>query len=181
MLDKLYANIGEKIKYWAKWIFIIETISAVIGAVSLMVNDAFFYGWNCLIVGPIVAFVSTSLLYAFGEIAEDISLMRQKYVGDKATQPQTPSASKKAPTPTVPNKVPEPHTKKETDTLKQADLQSIWDHWKEEDTSIGQCEVCGAKRQFLAYAEYIEDGQTQQKNLCCDCFLRRDCKPATHT
>ena len=83
MLDNLYSNIGAKIKSWAKWICVVETISAIIGGITLMAEEEFLYGLLCLIIGPIVAFVSTWLLYAFGEIAEDIGLMRQKYVGDK--------------------------------------------------------------------------------------------------
>jgi hypothetical protein len=33
MLEKLYENIGEKIKNWAMWLFILEAISAVVGGI----------------------------------------------------------------------------------------------------------------------------------------------------
>ena len=172
MLDNLYSNIGAKIKNWAKWICVVETISAIIGGISLMVEEEFLYGLLCLIVGPIVAFVSTWLLYAFGEITEDIGLMRQKYVGDKVIKQQ-----KKGKTATHPT--PKPLTAEEISLAKQAEIRNMWDHWNEEDSSVGRCDVCGTKNQFLVYAEYQESDSIQQKNLCFECFSHRKCKPVT--
>ena len=172
MLDNLYLNIGAKIKNWAKWICIVETISAIIGGITLMVEEEFLYGLLCLIVGPIVAFVSTWLLYAFGEITEDISLMRQKYVGDKVIEQQ-----RKETTATHPR--PEPLTVKKLNPAKQAEIKNMWDHWNEEDSSIGRCDVCGTKNQFLVFAEYQEGNNIHQKNLCFECFSHRECKPVT--
>ena len=45
MSQNLYENIGGKIKNWSKWIFIIEAISAIIGGIVLMANDAAFIGF----------------------------------------------------------------------------------------------------------------------------------------
>ena len=78
MFDNLYDNIGAKIKNWAKWIFIIEAISAIIGGIGLMANDAAFIGFIVLICGPLVAWVSSWLLYAFGELVEDVHAIRNK-------------------------------------------------------------------------------------------------------
>lgn len=173
MLDNLYSNIGARIKSWAKWICIVETISAIIGGIALMAEDEVLYGLLCFVAGPIVAFVSTWLLYAFGEITEDIGLMRQKYVGDKMIEQQKEKVS----TP------PQAHTTPITEELpaaKRAEIQKAWDHWNEEHSSIGRCEVCGTKGQFLVYAEFQENGQTLQKNLCFKCFSHRECKPVIH-
>ena len=60
---------------------------------------------------------------------------------------------------------------------KQAKAQNMWDHWNEEHSSIGRCEVCGAKGQFVVFAEFQENDQTFQKNLCFECFSHRECKP----
>ena len=165
MLDDLYRNVGAKIKSWAKWMFILEAISAIIGGILLWGNEKILYGLLCMIAGPIVAFVSTWLLYAFGEITEDIGLMRQKYVGDKVIETQKEYLQPKP-------KQPAPPTAEELCATEQA-----WDHWNEEHTSIGRCEVCGTKGQFLVYAEFQENGQTHQKNLCFECFSHRECKP----
>ena len=173
MLDNLYSNIGAKIKSWAKWICVVETISAIIGGITLMAEEVFLYGLLCLIIGPIVAFVSTWLLYAFGEITEDIGLMRQKYVGDKVIETQKEYVQPKP-------KQPTPPTAEELCAAEQAKIRNMWDRWNEEQTSIGRCEVCGTKGQFLVYAEFQENGQTHQKNLCFECFSHRECKPVIH-
>lgn len=172
MLDNLYSNIGAKIKNWAKWICTAETVFAIIGGIILMAEEEVLYGLLCLLVGPIVAFVSTWILYAFGEITEDIGLLRKKYVGDKVIEQQ------KKETKTT-HQTSEPPTEKEIILAKQAKSRDMWDHWSEEDNSIGQCEVCGTKRQFLVFAEYQEGDSLQQKKLCFECFSHRECKPVT--
>jgi hypothetical protein len=72
MLDNLYENIGSKIKNWAKWIFVIEAIGAVITGLVLLFTDEdlILYGLLTLVCGPIVAFVGSWILYAFGELVE---------------------------------------------------------------------------------------------------------------
>ena len=76
MLDKLYTDIGAKIKNWAKWIFIVESIAAIITGIALMFEDAVFIGFIVLICGPLVAWVSSWILYAFGEFVEDTKAIR---------------------------------------------------------------------------------------------------------
>ena len=81
MLDDLYENIGEKIKGWAKWIFIVESIAAIITGIALMFEDAAFIGFIVLICGPLVAWVSSWLLYAFGELV-DKTAANEKHTKD---------------------------------------------------------------------------------------------------
>ena len=80
MLDNLYENIGGKIKNWAKWIFIIEAIGAIITGLVLLCTDEdlILYGLLTLVCGPIVAWVSSWILYAFGELVEDVHAIRNK-------------------------------------------------------------------------------------------------------
>ena len=80
MLDNLYENIGSKIKNWAKWIFIVEAIGAIITGVVLMATDEdlIVYGLLTLVCGPIIAWVGSWILYAFGELVEDIHAIRNK-------------------------------------------------------------------------------------------------------
>ena len=72
MLDNLYENIGGKIKNLAKWIFIVEAIGAIItGLVFLFTDEDFIlYGLLIMILGPIVAWVGSWILYAFGELVD---------------------------------------------------------------------------------------------------------------
>ena len=80
MLDNLYTNIGGKIKNWAKWIFIIEAIGTIITGLVLLSTDEDLigYGLLTLVCGPIVAWVGSWLLYAFGELVEDVHAIRNK-------------------------------------------------------------------------------------------------------
>lgn len=94
MLDNLYENIGGKIKNWAKWIFIVESICAIIAGLVLFSEaeyDEIFilYGFLAIILGPVVAWVGSWLLYAFGEMVEDLHAIRKKESPPiKTTQPQ---------------------------------------------------------------------------------------------
>ena len=70
LLDGLYENIGKKIKDWAKWIFVLEAIAAVISGLALLFDggDGWLIGLLLILAGPLVALVSTWLLYGFGEL-----------------------------------------------------------------------------------------------------------------
>ena len=84
MLDNLYENIGSKIKNWAKWIFVIEAIGAVITGLVLLFTDEdlILYGLLTLVCGPIVAWVGSWILYAFGELVEDVGRIRKHFIPD---------------------------------------------------------------------------------------------------
>lgn len=81
MLDNLYDNIGSKIKHWAKWVFIVEAIASVIGAICVMVSAedswVLVVGAIALVVGPFVAWVSSWLLYGFGEIIVKVTAIER--------------------------------------------------------------------------------------------------------
>lgn len=66
----MYDNIGEKIKGLAKSIFIVEAISAIITGTVLLANEFILAGFLTLFCGPIVAWVSSWILYAFGELVD---------------------------------------------------------------------------------------------------------------
>ena len=121
-MDGLYGNIGQKIKNWAGWIFIIEAIAAVISGIVMIVQDSdnALLGFITIAVGPFVAFVSTWLLYGFGDLIENTALIKEKLYGEgddavivttdtntrkpSITQPQATNSddSKVAPPPTGP-------------------------------------------------------------------------------
>ena len=89
--DRYFTNIGTKLKNWAKWIFIVEAVAALIAAPItalcfwVMAIDSYYYGfeyflYGCLIllslpIALAVALVSTWPLYAFGELVERVSSM----------------------------------------------------------------------------------------------------------
>ncbi len=73
-VDSWYADIGKKIKGWAKWIFIVEASITVIGAIVMLFTaedgGMIFTALLTLILGPFLAWVSSWILYAFGELVD---------------------------------------------------------------------------------------------------------------
>ena len=72
-LDSSYDNIGGKIKNLAKLTFIVEAIGAIIMGLFFLINWGYEDGgWALFVIffGPIVAWVSSWILYAFGELIE---------------------------------------------------------------------------------------------------------------
>ena len=74
-----YDNIGGKIKSWAIWIFIVEAIAAIIGGITLIGNDDILYGFLAIVFGPIAAWVSSWLLYGFGQLIENSDIIAEEY------------------------------------------------------------------------------------------------------
>jgi ssDNA-binding Zn-finger/Zn-ribbon topoisomerase 1 len=76
----MYDNIGGKIKGSAKIMFIVGAIVEVITGIVLLATDdsLIFAGLLILFLGPILSWVSSWVLYAFGELVEDIHAIRDK-------------------------------------------------------------------------------------------------------
>lgn len=77
MLDKLYSNIGSKLKALAKGCFLVEAIGAISGGIYLMVEEDFLMGLGTVVGGIIVAWVSSWLLYGFGEVIDKLADIEQ--------------------------------------------------------------------------------------------------------
>ena len=78
MFEKLYENVGAKIKGLAKWIFFLEALSAVISGIALLADGEVWFGLLTLVLGPVVALASSWLLYAFGQLTEDTHDVRSQ-------------------------------------------------------------------------------------------------------
>ena len=79
MLDNLFKNIGEKLKGFAVLLFILEVFSAIIGGIGLIVaDDGNAAGPILLFCGPIVAWISSAILFSFGQLVEDVHAIRDK-------------------------------------------------------------------------------------------------------
>ncbi len=68
----MYDNIGGKIKGLVKTIFVLESIGFIILGLS-MLDASVLLGLIVLIIGPLIAWVSSFVLYGFGELVEKIS------------------------------------------------------------------------------------------------------------
>lgn len=71
----MYDNIGSKIKTLAIWSFVVEAFAAIIGGIAVLGDQGLGDGWwglLILILGPIVAWVSSWVLYGFAEIIDTL-------------------------------------------------------------------------------------------------------------
>ena len=70
----MYDFIGDKIKGLAKAIFIVEAIGAITTGVILLFNGI-LWGLLILFLGPIVAWVSSWLIYGFGQLIDNSDIL----------------------------------------------------------------------------------------------------------
>ena len=87
----MYNNIGSKIKGLAARVFAVEAIIAVITGFAILISSDFegaLWAILTIIFGPIVAWISSWILYAFGEMVENIALLREGLVPN-ATVPKS--------------------------------------------------------------------------------------------
>ena len=68
----MYDNIGKKIKGLATVIFILEALAALISGIAFMAIDDYmiWLGVLIIIIGPVFAWISSWLLYGFGELID---------------------------------------------------------------------------------------------------------------
>ena len=76
----MYDNIGSKIKSLANGVFIFEAIAAVIGGIVLLVDEFIGLGLLTMFGGPVVAWVSSWLLYGFGELICETSQAKKELI-----------------------------------------------------------------------------------------------------
>ena len=73
----MYSNIGKKIKGLAVGVCVVEAIGAVICGILLCIEEEAFAYVLISIFGPIVAWVSSWLLYGFGEFVDNIGKIEE--------------------------------------------------------------------------------------------------------
>ena len=49
--------------------------------------------------------------------------------------------------------------------------------WAYQGNVIGQCDLCGKKKQQVVFAEFKDFFGTAEKNMCFECFSDCDCVP----
>ncbi len=80
----LYTNVGKKIKGFAKVMLIIESLAAFFGGIALMTEDDDLapVGLLIMFVGPVVLWVLSWFVYAFGELVDKASDIERNTHGD---------------------------------------------------------------------------------------------------
>ena len=97
-IDGWYSNIGNKIKALAKWTFIVESFGAIIGGIVTLgvMEDESWIGLLIILFGPIIAFVSSWILYAFGHLVQTTEDNYKLNARPNASAPQKSEAQAKA-------------------------------------------------------------------------------------
>ena len=93
----MYDNIGGKIKGLAKWGCIIGSIIMAISGIVFMTQDEDFIpaGILLLILGPVICWINSWILYGFGELIEKTSNIERAMSGNEKSQVQANSDSKR--------------------------------------------------------------------------------------
>ena len=92
MLEKWFTNPGARIKKYAKALFVIESIAAIIGGFVYMAEDEdmILVGLLIAVAGIAVAYVGALFMAAFGDLV-------QSSIDNKAVNEQILAEVKKAP------------------------------------------------------------------------------------
>ncbi len=69
----MFENIGEKIKIVATIATVIGIIFSIISGLALIIEEEIFPGLATMIVGSLVAWIGSFILYGFGEIIEQLT------------------------------------------------------------------------------------------------------------
>ena len=78
MFDGLTENLGDKIKSFAKIVFLIELIGTILSGLISMFAVSFLLGLGILVGGLLAAVISFWFTYAIGDIAEDTADTRHR-------------------------------------------------------------------------------------------------------
>ena len=73
----MFDNIGGKIKGLASFLTWIGIIASVITGIIFIADDAGGMGFLLIILGPLASWLSSLLLYGFGELIENTSIIAQ--------------------------------------------------------------------------------------------------------
>lgn len=98
MFDALFGNVGGKIKTLVKVMFFLEVMGSFVGAIACFssVEDGELLGLGIAVVGPLVAWISSLALYAFGELVESnlrISRGVERLTGSNTATQQDPKTA----------------------------------------------------------------------------------------
>ena len=87
----MYENIGKKIKGLAKWTFVIEAVVFFIGgfigvflAIDRSNEKLVIFCILTMIIGPLLAWISSWVLYGFGELIDKTTDIVKNVTGDTA-------------------------------------------------------------------------------------------------
>lgn len=190
MIEKLYSDIGVKIKGWAIGIFIVEAIGAIITGIVLLADELIVPGLLTIFCGPIVALISTWLLYAFGQLVDDTHAIRNqdKIVSDISknlqtiAQPMIEEANKKARCVAEEQAIRQAETiaKREAAVKRMEEEKAKCDSEKKEEPILSKREKTLSEKLEYALKFHTDDGMVNYLNGIEDETVRNILKFPQH-
>lgn len=91
----MYDNIGKKIKSLAKALFIVQSVLCFIAGIVLtfVLNPIFMFA---SIIAPVIVWISSWLLYGFGELIDKTCDISASITSDKTTSSSFPSKTSRS-------------------------------------------------------------------------------------
>lgn len=88
----MFEDVGAKIKGAAIAMFVIEVIAAIVCG-CIFINEP--YGWIILILGPVIAWMFSIVVYGFGQLVENSDLLALDKRNDASSEKEVIDAEKK--------------------------------------------------------------------------------------
>lgn len=176
-----FDNVGTKIKNLVKWSCWISIILLWIGAIisfCVLVSDRWtaYFCWIPLvfaIVGPFLIWLSSWLLYAFGEMVEDIHAMRTKYY-PLAEEAEVRKAEEKARIEAEEKARREAEEGEKQEAEKRANFEVK--NPEEEQPKGQKCQLCEGYFEHLTICEINDDMGTRYRKICDGCMHTHNAK-----
>lgn len=151
----MFDNIGGKIKKLASFIAWLGIIISIIIGIAFMATDEelFLVGLIIAIIGGVSSWVGSFLLYGFGELVENSSIIAQKR-NENFHESKVSNTTKyeEVVKPTTPD---------------QTEIRHKWS---------GNCQMCGRDNVMITSAMIVDDLGTRYRNVCDNCFEKYNCK-----
>ena len=173
MLDNLYTDIGTQIKNWAKSIFVVESAICLFGGIIFLIaneNDSLtFYGFLIILLGPVVAWVSSWILYAFGQLVEDVHAMRNKEgTAEEVKAKREAEARIKREVELKAQQEAAAKAAREAEEKAEEQVEEV------EQPSGEQCQLCGEYFEHLTCCKIKDDMGTRYRSLCDSCIQKHN-------
>jgi len=147
----MFDNIGNKIKGLAKVLFIVLVIADIIvGIVLMSLDDGLIaIGLPIMLGGPVIAWISSWILYGFGQLIENSDKLVESVckAESKQIQPQTSQC-----------------------VTENATINPV--------TEKGRCEICGKEDVPVCDAKIVDNMGTRYRRICMDCYKNNNASPA---
>ena len=160
----MYNNIGKKIKILAQVVFLIEAIVSVIAGLVIWVESESLSLWSVvfLFVGPLVAYISSWILYGYGEIIVKLFEIERN---THKEQSETDHATEKSERNPAENTIQEKEEQVEQKTEKQelGDI-SVRDEANKDECIVVTCPKCHEKVS-------LKKADSEAKCTACQCVF----------